>query len=142
MLEPENGLDDLEAWIGSGPDAPKVKAERAFGLLFDRRDPLVTGILAQASVSTLERLLQLAYSYVRPQDDVIHEGGTYTPGSRDNAEEARNAILGALLGRPGADAFRVIQRAARHPAFTLRATRFKELARSKAEGDTGSPPGP
>ncbi|MGO1078147.1 hypothetical protein [Inquilinus sp. CA228] len=138
MLDLELALDDLEMWINSGPDAPKVKAERAFGLLFNRHDPLVTGVLTQASVPTLGRLLLLAYTYVRPMDDVIHEG-TYTPGTRDNAEDARNVILSAVVERPGADTFRVLQRITLHPAVTLRATRFRELARSKAERDSEIP---
>ena len=138
MLDLEHALDDLEAWINSGPDTPKLKAERAFGALFERNDPLVSGVISEAPVAALERLLQLAYIYVRPEEDVVHEGA-YTPGARDNAEGARGVILSALLERPGPDAFRAMQRIAQHPAFTLRATRFKELARSKAERDSEIP---
>jgi hypothetical protein len=48
--------------------------------------------------------------------------------------------LKAILDRPGADAFRALRRLGEEPEFAIRAERFKELARGKAERDT-EPPG-
>jgi hypothetical protein len=106
--------------------------------LFDRYDPIVPISLATASTKSLEALLYLAYSHIRPKDDAIHEG-SYSPDRRDHAENARNAILSVLLDRPGADAYRAMQRLADDPVFALRSHRFHELARGKAERDAESP---
>ncbi len=107
-------------------------------MLFDRHDPLASGALTAASTKSLEALLHLAYSHIRPKDDIVHEG-TYSPGDRDNAQEARNASLSVLLDRPGADAYQAMQHLANDPVFALRSHRFHELARGKAERDTEPP---
>ncbi len=138
LMDTERAADDLVFWIELDRKGRKERAERSFGLLFDRHDPLITGILDNMSVRTLERMVLLAYTHIRPEDDVIHER-MYTPGARDNAEDARNKILGALLDRPGADAFRAMQRASEHPALRSREIRFRELAHGKAERDSDTP---
>lgn len=58
---------------------------------------------------------------------------------RDNAESARSLILKVILDRPGIDAYRGLKRLAEKPEFAIRAERFKELARGKAERDTEPP---
>jgi hypothetical protein len=107
-------------------------------MLFDRHDPLTTGALAIAPTKCLEALLHLAYSHIRPQDDLVHHG-IFSPGPRDNAQEARNVILSVLLERSGADAYQAMQRLADDPVFALSSHRFHELARGKAERDAEFP---
>jgi hypothetical protein len=139
LIEPDSGVNDLAGWFDAAePDARRSRVELTVGTLFDRNDPLIFGALARASVPTLERLLQMAYANIRPEDDAVHEG-SYTPDARDHAESARNTILSALLDRPGADAYRATLRAADHPDFSARSDRFRELARGKAERDTEPP---
>jgi hypothetical protein len=139
LIEPDSGVNNLVGWFDAAePDARRSRVELTVGKLFDRNDPLIFGALARASVSTLERLLQMAYASIRPEDDAVHEG-SYTPDARDHAESARNTILSALLDRPGADAYRATLRAAVHPDFSARSDRFRELARGKAERDTEPP---
>jgi hypothetical protein len=140
FLEPDRAIDELIAWIGGAPE--EVRHQQAIvtlGALFDRHHPLISGLAERASVQTLDKLLQIAYANVRPEDDAVHEG-SYTPDARDHAEEARNTILSALIDRPGADAFRAMLRAASHPIFKLKSARFRELARGKAERDSERPP--
>jgi hypothetical protein len=72
--------------------------------------------------------------HIRPEADAYHEG-SYSPNTRDQAEYARNSILSALMDRPGPDAYYALCRVAGDPAVVLRAARFRELARRKAEGD-------
>jgi hypothetical protein len=139
VLNINRTIDDLASWIESGNGADsRSRAEATLAFLFDRHDPLVSGALDLATVPTLEKLLRLAYFYIRPEQDIRHEG-VYSPGLRDNAESARNLILKAILDRPGADAFRALRRLAEEPEFAIRAERFKELARGKAERDTEPP---
>ena len=125
-------------WIAAREKAVPGYGEWAFGALYERNDPIIYGVLEGASVPTLEEGLNLAYSYVRPEDDVRHEG-VFSPGPRDAAEEGRNTILSALIARPGPDAYRALQRLSKSPAFKMREHRFRELAKGKAERDTEFP---
>ncbi|WP_316173379.1 MULTISPECIES: hypothetical protein [unclassified Bradyrhizobium] len=140
MLNPDAALPPLQKWLA----APSSKAERTaraemtLSTLFDRHDPLTSDALAATSTKGLEALLHLAYSHIKPKDDLVHHG-TYSPGSRDNAESARNVILSALLEKPGGDAYQAMKRLANDPVFALRAHRFLELARGKAERDAEIP---
>ena len=92
----------------------------------------------RASVRGLETLLEVAYEFVRPEDDAVHEG-SYSPDARDHAENARNVIFSQLVERPGADAFRAMQRLSSHPIFAARAHQLEILARGKAEYDADGP---
>jgi hypothetical protein len=139
LLDPDAGVNDLTAWLkGTAPESRRSRAEDTLGRLFDRHDSFISGALTRASVPTLEKLLQTAYSHIRPEHDSVHEG-SYTPDARDRAEGARSAILSALLDRPGADAYRAMVRAANDPDFAARSERFRELARGKAERDAEYP---
>jgi hypothetical protein len=139
VLDFHQGLDDLESWLTDVPPAQaKQHAEETFAFLFDRHDPIIGSALSNASIVDLERLLRLAYKHVRPEADAGREG-VYTPDTRDHAENARNAILGALLARPGPDAYQAFCRVADDPVVASRAARFRELARGMAERDAELP---
>jgi hypothetical protein len=139
LLDPDAAIATLRKWLNSAPKAIRqTRAENTLHVLFDRYDPLVYVALTSASVKTLEALLHLAYSHIRPKDDAVHQG-SYTPDARDHAESARNSILSALLDRPGANAYQAMKRLAQDPVFALRSHRFRELARGKAERDAESP---
>jgi hypothetical protein len=139
LQDPDTGVDDLAAWLsGAPPGARRSRAEHTLGKLFDRHDSFIYGVLSQASIGTLERLLQTAYAHIRPEHDAVHEG-SYSPDARDRAEGARNTIMAALLDRPGADAYRAMLRAADDPDFAMRSEWFRELARGKAERDAEYP---
>jgi hypothetical protein len=139
LLDMERALPELECWLAQiDAQDRQARAETTFSFLFDLHNPLIPGALAVASVPDLARLLRLVYFYVRPEADVFHEG-SYTPGTREHAEGARNFILTAMLNRPGADAYYALRRMADDPEYALRADRFCELARGKAERDTEPP---
>jgi hypothetical protein len=140
VISPDVALDDLARWLSAeGVQDRADHAERTFGALFDRHDPLVSNLRERSSVSTLARLLRLAYTYIRPEQDENHRG-SFTPGRRDHAEGARNLILGALLNSFGPDAYLALCRVAADPAYSVRGDRFRELARGMAERDTEPPP--
>ncbi|WP_128971174.1 hypothetical protein [Bradyrhizobium tropiciagri] len=139
IVDADKALSILARWLNSGPKvARQVRADKTFSTLFDRHDSVITGALSSAPIETLEALLRLAYTRIRPKDDTIRRG-SYSPDTRDNAQNARDAILTTLLGRPGADAYQAIKRLADDPVFALRSHRFRELARGKAERDAESP---
>jgi hypothetical protein len=135
LLDFDRGLAHLERWLTSVPSPmAKEHAEQTFAFLFDRHNSIIPSALPNASVADLERLLRLVYAHIRPDADAHHEG-SYSPDTRDHAEHARSFILGAILDRPGADAYYSLRRVASDPAVALRAARFCELARGKAERD-------
>jgi hypothetical protein len=139
IVDSNRAISSLETWLNAAPGANrKARAEHTFSTLFDRYDGLIAGSLAVASIKTLEHMLFIAYASIRPKDDVSRHG-SYTPDTRDHAQRARDAILSALLPRPGPDAYHAMQRLAENPAFTLRSHRFRELARGKATRDADLP---
>jgi hypothetical protein len=138
IIDVNAATKEFANWIGKREVQTSGYGEWAFGILYDRHDSIVYGVLDTATVGTLEASLDLAYSYVRPENDVRHVGA-FTPGMRDAAEEGRNTILGALLARPGPEAYQALQRLSGQPAFKFREHRFKELAKGKAEKDTEFP---
>jgi hypothetical protein len=134
-LDFKQGLAHLESYLSTAPPHDTQKrAEKAFAFLFDRHNPLIPSALPNAPVEDLEQLLRLVYTHIRPEADAYHEG-SFSPNTRDHAENARNSVLSALLERPGGDAYRAMRRVAEDPTFALRASRFRELARGKAERD-------
>lgn len=90
--------------------------------------------------AVLKRLYILVHEHVRSSDDVERANkGVYSPGLRDNAQDARERLVNILGEIPGRDAYLALKEIAeRHPApdarpwFTLR-------ARIKAEVDSESP---
>jgi hypothetical protein len=140
LLDFTQGLLQLQSWLTDIPsEQAKEHDENTFAFLFDRNNPTIPSALANASVPDLERLLRLVYTHIRPEADAHHEG-SYSPDTRDHAENARNSILGALLERPGAEAYYAFRRVANDPAVAQRAPRFRELARGKAQRDAEPPP--
>jgi len=138
VLDPDQAIEQLAPWIDGADKNAGKRTQEALGNLFDRHDPLISGGLEAASVPALQKLVRLAYSHVRPEHDIVHQGA-YSPGVRDKAERARDTVLTVLLHRPGADAFRAMRALADNPIFELRARRFRELAREKAEQDSELP---
>ncbi len=136
VLDFNRGLAHLETWLTDVlPAQAKRHAEETFAFLFDRHNPTIPSALHNASVADLERLLRLVYGHIRPEADAYHAEGSFSPDTRDHAETARSSILSALLDRPGPDAYQALRRVADDPAVSLRAARFRELARGMAERD-------
>jgi len=135
-----SAASELAAWLDTIEEEHRTEqAGRAFSLMFDWHDPLIVNVLDRMHPEALELLVRLAFRYIRPEDDVVHEG-VYTPGPREHAEGARGAVLKALLERPGVEAYRAVLALTKDKNFSSMAIRFQELARAKAERDAESPP--
>lgn len=136
-LAPDEGITWMEQWINAAPEMATARATLLFSELFNPYHPdIAIPPLPSLSTAVLEALLRLVYEWIRPEADNLHEGG-HSMDVRDNAENARNSILRALLYRPGPDAHAALLRvgATLSPANQLR---FKELALEKAERE-GNP---
>lgn len=51
----------------------------------------------------------MVYRHIRPEEDKQHDG-VYTPGSRDNAESFRGAVLKMLIDSPHDEAYHCLLR--------------------------------
>ncbi len=87
--------------------------------------------------SLLLRLLRLAYQHVRVGDDAQHEGH-YSPDSRDNAENCRNAVLSALLSTEGSEGWAIKLQMASDPLFSHIKDRAISLAEERAAEEADS----
>lgn len=122
----DQGLEEAER----GPRGPGVDwIGRLFG---DRHTEALINLRAPEFTPTLLlRLVRLAYSHVRPSDDIRHEG-TYAPGPRDRAQDGRNALLTALLGAQGPDGWAAKLEMASDPLLAHFRDRALMIAREKA----------
>ncbi len=68
-------------------------------------------------VRYMKELLLLMHRYIRHADDIERAGkGAFSPGLRDDAQEARNALLSFIIETPGKEAFLALMDvAADHP---------------------------
>ena len=99
-LDPDLGISALADRIQTVEPGKFSEAVSWFGVLFGDRHNAISLKTPVFTPRLLLRLLRLAYRYVRPVDDAEHEGA-YSPDTRDHAEEARGAIVNALLEAKG-----------------------------------------
>lgn len=90
--------------------------------------------------SVLRRLYILIHEQVRLSDDVKRANkGVYSPGLRDNAQEAREQLVNILVEIPGRDAYLALREIAEcHPDSSARPW-FLLRAKTKAEVDSERP---
>jgi len=106
LLDGLSAATALIAWLrGEKPATRKALTITVLGLLFGGSNPLIVGVLAGMPVRAVSQLVLFAYQEVRPDEDNVHEG-SYQRDDRDDAEDARNAILKALIDSEGAAAFK------------------------------------
>lgn len=132
-LDPLAGVNALELLLAPLEPMPTGFAINVFSTLFgDRLSTLRVDLrISEFTPPLLLRLLRRAYQYVRPSDDISHVG-TYSPGPRDEAQNARNALLTAILDMQGDEAWRVKREMLEDPLFAHFRDRLALLAREKS----------
>ncbi|MEP3892492.1 MAG: ATP-binding protein [Litorimonas sp.] len=99
-IDPQAGVEKLADQVEIVDPSERSDAVTWLANLFgDRQNGIGLGD-ERFRPQLLLRLLRLAYRQVRIQDDARHEG-SYSPDTRDNAEQARNNIVTALLNAKG-----------------------------------------
>lgn len=99
-IDPQAGVEKLADQIEIVEPSERSDAVTWLASLFgDRQDGIGLGD-ERFAPQLLLRLLRLAYRHVRIQDDAHHEG-SYSPDTRDDAEQARNSIVTALFNAKG-----------------------------------------
>ena len=132
-LDPATGIARLEQGLIGVEPSPQGHGVDWIGLLFGDRlnEARVDLRLPNFTPALLIRLVRLAYRYVRPSEDISHEG-SYSPGSRDNAQEGRNALLRALLDAKGPEGWAAKLEIAEDPLLVHFRDRALFIAREKA----------
>jgi hypothetical protein len=92
---------------------------------------------AHVTARHLKDLFLLMQAYIREDDDVDRlGGGVYSPGPRDHAQDARNALFDQLQRIPGKEAFVALDEIAKqHPKAQSRPW-LASYAKTKAEQDS------
>ncbi|MFC5556684.1 hypothetical protein [Methylobacterium iners] len=132
------GVELLELRL-SGVEITKLgRGAQLFGNLFERNGNYSVDLGgAGFTPNVLLRLLRLAYTHIRREDDEMHEG-SYTPGPRDDAERARSAVLSALLSASGPEGWNAKLEMAGDPLFGHLRDRTRAVAEGKAAEEADS----
>jgi hypothetical protein len=117
------------------------KAIQIFAGLFSPRGSTLHGSILNIvdttrRVAALGALLRLAYIYISPEQDQIHESGfVFGPDLRYDAVSARSAFLNTLFETPSAAAHQLLLELAKEFDFSSFADRFRQLAYQRAATD-------
>jgi len=99
-IDPDVAVEKLATEFEIIEPAERSEAVTWLASLFgDRQDAIGLGD-DRFTPQLLLRLLRLAYRHVRMDDDAQHKG-SYSPDTRDDAEQARNNIVTALFNAKG-----------------------------------------
>ena len=141
---PDEALPALSARLDVlANDSDRVKVVMAYlaQLVGGRRGEATRVRHAFCTTQHLKTLYLLAHRYVRQLDDIDRSnGGAYSPGPRDHAQDAREHLLSLLRALPGKEAFVALSEIAlAHPDERSRPY-LSMYAKSKAEIDSAGAP--
>jgi len=141
-VDPDPAIDALEAHLAALGDA---EASTEFTMRYvmhlvggDGMSSRVRGRFHEPAV--LRRLYVLVHQHVRSREDIDRTStGAYSPGLRDNAQDARERLVGILKDIPGREAYLALKAISdSHPEPRMR-PRFVREARAKAAADSERP---
>jgi hypothetical protein len=145
-VAPEVGIPALAARLAETPgvDNQSKFAMRFLTALIGGRGERGRAREGYRTVEHSRTLYLLMNNYIREEDDIDRIGrGVYSPELRDNAQDARNALLSFIRDTPGKDAFLALMDISRaHPTETSRpwvAFHAKEKAALDADPSPWSP---
>jgi hypothetical protein len=137
-IDAKAAIPELEGWLSSLNDDVASQAAQLFiaELMGGRRvKKLGNGRLSYQNVDHLKFLYTLMHQYISVKDDIHRENGVYSPGLRDDAQDARHALLKLLSEMPGKKTYVALCELAKdHPVQNYR-PRMGRLAYKRAEED-------
>jgi hypothetical protein len=133
-LAPEEGVSALTCELETICPAERSEAITWFSVLFNGRRNSINLSQDGFTPQLLLKLLRLSYIHVRVDDDAVHEG-SYTPGVRDDAEQARNIILKALFDIPGEAGWSARLDMANDPLYAHFRDRIMKIAEERRAED-------
>jgi hypothetical protein len=139
------GSELLKGWITGLPSVEEQKETMInfCAALTDYGNPRF-GCVARdfERIEVLNELLPLIYKFVRVEEDVRHEGGVYTPDTRDHAERTRSHLLGVIVNTPGRQSYDALMNLANSVSFGYSKDRMDYLAKERAALDAELEPWP
>lgn len=142
-VEPERAIPALADHLSSISSAME---QTEFAMTFVTRlsagrGSETTGV-RQAYVTPrhLKELFLLMHTYIREDEDINRiGGGVYSPGLRDEAQDARDSLFNQLKRIPGKEAFVALDEIAKQHPKALSRPWLASYARTKAEQDADFP---
>jgi hypothetical protein len=143
-VEPEQAIPQIAAHLSAiaiPADQTHFAMNFVTRLLGGRRSETSRIRQRFATPKHLKDLFLLMQAYVREDEDINRSGrGVYSPGLRDNAQDARSALFNQLQQIPGKEAFVALSEiATQHPKADSKPW-LTSFARSKAEQDADLAP--
>ena len=136
----QGGRRLVEEGVACGGPGMGEHVVAALAGLFGDNDAIVFRVSDPVQhADLLGKLVRLAYGFVRPEDDRVHETA-YTPDARDRAEGARRALFEWLCGTPGPEARRVLLDIAEADELANSREHLQLIARRRAAADAEFPP--
>ena len=119
------------------PDDAQFAEEFIVSLIGGRREGGVGGNKAWNTPEHLKALYVLMHRHIRSAEDLNRaDGGTYSPTTRDNAQEARNNLFNLLAAIPGEASYReILALAEEHPEPSYR-VHMRRRAHERAVEDS------
>ena len=135
-FDPGQGAQALVNTLSDRNDPDTCRrAINTFAALFDGPDSVRLEVPDPAQLACLlGQLVRCAYTFIRPEDDQVHEG-IFSRDTRDNAQRARSLLLSHLLGTPGPEAHRTVLALADDDEFVHMRDRLRLLARQRTAAD-------
>lgn len=134
--EPGSGIPELEKWLSGLDEDAAITAAQVFAAALMGRRGLRVGQFQSAE--HLKELYTLAHRYIRAPDDINRAGGgVYSPGLRDDAQDARDGLFKLLSKIPGKATYTAIERLIHeHPDPDSRPWMAKQAyKRAEEDGD-------
>lgn len=138
-LDATQAVPAAKAWLScmAQGDALEAAQRLAANLMGESRRPNIwPGRGSFFNAQHLQSLYLLMCQYIKMEDDIDHANGkVYSPGLRDNAQRARDALFNWLSEIPGKDTYVALRRLAQsHPVAKYRPW-IAKLAYGRAEKD-------
>ena len=134
-LDGARGTELLIESLRDGSDRrSRARGIEVFATVFGRGGVVLDLDSPAEHAHALGELVRHAFRFVRPADDVVHEGA-YSPGVRDEAEDARRSLLSQLVDTPGPEAHGVVVGLAGESEFQDIAGRLLQMAEERTAAD-------
>ncbi|MEQ9145519.1 MAG: hypothetical protein RLO08_14295 [Parvibaculaceae bacterium] len=94
-----------------------------------------------ATPAVLYELAHVLHTYIKVEEDIDRSGGgVYSPGLRDDAQDARNGLIRLLIEHRGPDAYLALQKLATDHPYVPARPRYLEYSIERAEKDSEHDP--
>ena len=142
--EPETGIAEVQTWLSNLDAEPAEQAAQQFIVqLLGGRQCRGGGtfVCKFKTVTSLKELYVLMHQHIKVEEDIDRAGkGAYSPGLRDDSQDARNQLFNLLTEIPGKATYvALLELAQSHPVASHRPWMAKQ-AQKRAEQDADLEP--